>query len=61
VLIKYCNKILLDDGTYLESTDKHRWFVYNAELDIMEWVATSDLKPHHAMIQSDDSDSIAVG
>ena len=48
--IQHVMKIELDDGTYLESTENHRWLVFNKETEELEWVMTKDLQDIHGMI-----------
>ena len=43
-------KIILDDGSYLESTANHKWLVFNKETEILEWIETQNLKECHGMI-----------
>lgn len=45
-------KIDLGDGKFVESTENHRWFVYDAEKDQMGWVMTKDLKEYHAFTEN---------
>lgn len=49
VLANYSNgkqeivKIELDDGTFFECTEEHRWYVFNHKTNDFEWILTKDL------------------
>lgn len=37
-------RVHLEDGTYFECTEEHRWLVYNQDKDLIEFVETRNLK-----------------
>ncbi len=43
-------KIELEDGSFLESTENHKWLVWNKSTEDFEWVKTMNLNENHAMI-----------
>lgn len=43
-------KIELDDNTFIESTENHKWLVFNRNNENFEWIMTKDLKEYHGMV-----------
>jgi len=43
-------KIELEDGKWIESTENHRWLVWNFEKNDYEWVETRNLNENHGFI-----------